>query len=174
MKFLCLLLLSSAFACTFLHAQDPAAPVENPLQSSTPLEEVPLIPEQVPQNEKPRGTAIEPRAPKTRKSKTSESAGEVLERIRFREARTKAERDAKVQAEWARSQTAKTELEKRDALKSYYKLLYGRMVKLDASLKKLIDQRQLISLRRLEQTRIDPTEPLDPHERAERFERVQQ
>lgn len=65
-----------------------------------------------------------------------------------------------MQEQWERAQAATTEYEKREALKSYYKLLYARMSKLDRSVIKLIDQRQQLSLRRLEQTRIDPTEPL--------------
>lgn len=128
-----------------------------------------LIPEEVPQNQKPKGQAIEA----VPKSKTEASNEDLQERIRLREARVKAERDPQVRAEWDRSVKAKTDLEKRDALKSYYKLLYARILKIDSSVKKIADLRAQSSLRRLEQTRIDPTEPLDPEERAERFERAQ-
>jgi hypothetical protein len=76
-----------------------------------------------------------------------------------------------VQAEWDSAAKAKTDYDKREALKRYYKLLYGRILKIDSSVKKTSDLRQQAALRRLEQTRIDPTEPLDPQERAERFER---
>jgi hypothetical protein len=66
---------------------------------------------------------------------------------------------------------ARTDLEKRDALKSYYKLLYARIVKLDPSVTKVSVLREAAALRRLEQTRIDPTEPLDPQERTNAFAR---
>ncbi len=128
--------------------------------------EVTLIPEQVPRNEKP---APEPKAEP--KSKTEQSAEELLERIHFREAQTKALRDPQVQAEWDQATKSKTDYAKREALKRYYKLLYGRIVKIDGSVKKLSDLREQAALRRLEQNRIDPTEPLDPQERAERFNR---
>jgi hypothetical protein len=92
------------------------------------------------------------------------SATETRERIRFREAKTKALRDAQVQAQWERSVKAKTDYEKRAALTNYYKLLYARIAKLDNTIQKLIEERQRFSLRRLEQTRIDPTVPFDPAE----------
>lgn len=125
-------------------AQDPAQ------------EEVPLIPAEIPQNEKPRGTALDTRE---KKSKTDQSTEELMERIRIREARTKAERDPQVQAEWANATAAKKDYYKREALKAYYTALYGRMVKIDPSLKKTLELHKAAALRRLEQTRIDPTEP---------------
>jgi hypothetical protein len=140
-----------------------AAPAAAPAPAAEP--EVTLIPEQVVPKEKP----VAPK-PDT-KSKTEQSAEDAAERIHFREARIKAERDPKVQAEWDRANKAKTDLEKREALKSYYTLLYARILKIDSSVKKTADLRSAASLHRLEQTRIDPTEPLDPQERAERFER---
>ena len=143
-----------------LHAQE--TPERLPPPSPLPPE-VPLIPEEVPQTTKPRGSAIDtPRGMKS--SKTDVNAAELRERIRFREAKTKALRDAQVQAQWDRAALAKTDYEKREALKNYYKLLYARIAKLDGSIKKLIDQREQFSLRRLEQTRIDPTVAFDPGE----------
>lgn len=143
------------------------APGAAPAAPAPPVEtEVTLIPEQVPQNPKPEA------APKPEgKSKTEENAEELIERIRFREARVKALRDPQVQAEWDRAGKAKTDFEKREALKRYYKLLYARILKIDGSVKKTANLRETISLRRLEQTRIDPTEPLDPQERAEQLDR---
>ena len=49
--------------------------------------------------------------------------------------------------------------------------LFARIEKIDSTLKPLVAQRQLSALHRLEQTRIDPTEPIDPDERAARFSR---
>ncbi len=123
--------------------------------------EVTLIPEQVPQRTKPNSKPVD--APKTTeaKSKTEESAEDLNERIHFREARVKALRDPQVQAEWDSAAKAKTDFEKREALKRYYKLLYARILKIDASVKSVVTLRQASSLHRLEQTRIDPTEPFD-------------
>ena len=57
----------------------------------------------------------------------------------MREAKTKAQRDPAVQAEWDRAIEARTDYEKREALKSYYKMLYGRIAKIDPTLKKPIE-----------------------------------
>ncbi|RYD80290.1 MAG: hypothetical protein EOP84_12155 [Verrucomicrobiaceae bacterium] len=54
---------------------------------------------------------------------------------------------------------ARTDYEKREALKKYYALLYARMEKMDKSLKKEIEVREPLTVRRLHQTRIAPTEP---------------
>ncbi len=146
------------------------APAERAAPAPPPAvePEVTLIPEQVPQNLKPAP------APKSEpKSKTAESAEDLIERIHFREARIKALRDPQVQAEWDQAVKAKTDYAKREALKRYYKLLHGRILKIDSSVKKVSDLREQASLRRLLQNRIDPTEPLDPEERAERFERTE-
>lgn len=145
------------------------APAAAPAAPASAIEpEVTLIPEQVPQNAKP---APEPKP--EAKSKTEANAEELIERIRLREAQVKALRDPQVQAEWDRAAKAKTDHEKRESLKRYYKLLYARILKIDSSVKKTADLREHAALRRLEQTRIDPTEPLDPQERAERADRAE-
>ena len=63
---------------------------------------------------------------------------------------------------------ALTDYEKRDALRRYYNTLYKRIVSFDKGLKTLVDERQRLSLRRLDQTRIDPTDPLDEEHRQRR------
>jgi len=145
-------------------AAAPSQVTPAPAPAAAEPTETSLIPEQVPQNAKPE-------AKPDKKSKTAQNEEDLLQRIHFREARTKALRDPKIQAEWDRSIKAKTEFERRDALKSYYKLLYERILKIDATVKSVVDLRQSASLRRLEQTRIDPTEPLDPLDREDRLER---
>lgn len=149
----------------FAQEKPAAAPAPHRLElaPAEPVgESLPLIPETPATVEKPKGMAIpEPKAEKEKKSQTEISADELQQRIRFRAAKTRALKDPAVQAEWDRANGVRTDLEKREALKSYYKLLYGRMAKIDGSLKKRIDFAQARSLRRLEQTRIDPTEPLE-------------
>ena len=137
-------------------APAPATPAAEP--------EVTLIPEQVSQNTKP-APAAQPATEK--KSKTEAIAEDLADPIHFREARTKALRDAQVQVEWERANKAKTDYGKREGLKSYYKLLYAKIVKIDPSVKKVSEFREKVSLHRLEQTRIDPTAPLD-----DSFERI--
>jgi hypothetical protein len=134
-----------------------------------------LIPETPAPIEKPKGSAIEQpggdKAEKVKPNKTQVAADDVADRIRLRSAKTKALRDPKVQAEWESAEKARTDLERREALKRYYTLLYDRIDRIDATLKKLTALRRISATRRLEQTKIDPTEPLDPDERAERFSR---
>jgi hypothetical protein len=75
---------------------------------------------------------------------------------------TKVRQEPKIVAEWDRAETAKTDYEQREALKSYYKLLYDRIVKIDPTLEKRVAAIRTKSIHRLTETRIDPTEPIDP------------
>ncbi|MCE9609609.1 MAG: hypothetical protein K8R23_05305 [Chthoniobacter sp.] len=132
-----------------------------PAQLLPPPAGLPLIPE-IPQSGQlppiPRHNSFESPI-KRRDSATADAEDAVKQRIRIREAKTKAQRDPAVQAEWDRASTLKTDYEKRDALKSYYRLLYGRMIKIDPSLKVPADALLQQSLARLEQTKIAPTQP---------------
>jgi type IV secretory pathway VirB10-like protein len=141
-----------------------------------------LIPETIPQNPKPQGSAIpqpvgmgpasrpgvssKPAAPKP--SKTQVAEDEVKQRVQYRLAKNKAVRDPAVQAAWESAEKARTDLEKREAMTRYYTLLNARIRKIDGSLSKLTVERFGNATRRLQQTRIDPTEPLDPAERTGR------
>lgn len=145
----------------------PLLPVPNRTERTEPL---PLIPDAPARTEKPRGRAVvEPRVEK--RSKTEAAADELQQRVRFREVKTRALKDPGVQSDWERAHTVRTDYEKREALKSYYTRLYAGMAKIDRSLKKRIAEERQRSLGRLAQTRVDPTEPLDPQERSERFGR---
>lgn len=136
-----------------------------------------LIPENLPQNPKPQGSAIPQPTSMPRSTtrgvtstpdqpnKTQAAEDEVKLRVQYRLAKNKALRDPAVQAAWHAAETARTDLEKREAMKRYYNLLNARIRKIDGSLGKLATERQTGSTRRLEQTRIDPTEPLDPDDR---------
>ena len=80
-------------------------------------------------------------APMPQKKSTTEQASDDLQaRIRYREARTKALQDPKIQMEWDRAQAAKTDPEKREAMKSYYTLLCDRVVKVDPSTKPRVEK----------------------------------
>ena len=87
-------------------------------------------------------------------------------RIRYREARNRAATDANVQAAWEDSREAKTDFEKREAMKRYYNTLYKKMLALDKGIAPLVKERQRVALHRLDQTRIEPT--MDPFDEARR------
>jgi hypothetical protein len=173
-----------AGASTFAAEKKAAPAAEKPLQlAPEPAPTDILIPENIPQNAKPQGSAIpqpsslpssstrNPRTAPSKPSKTQIAEDEVKQRIQYRLAKNKAVRDPAVQAAWDAAETARTDLEKREALKRYYTLLNARIRKVDGSLSKVAIERQTAATRRLEQTRIDPTEPLDPDERSDRQRR---
>lgn len=82
-------------------------------------------------------------------------------RIRYRKARTFAEQDPAVISAWQASRTAKTDYAKREALKSYYTLIRQKVLSVDRGVAPVMDERHGFSMRRLEQTRVEPTDPLD-------------
>ena len=92
-----------------------------------------LIPESPVPAKKPK-----PAPPK--KSSTEQASDDLQTRIRYREARTKALQDPKIQMEWDRAQAAKTDPEKREAMKNYYTLLCDRVVKIDPATKPRIEK----------------------------------
>ena len=131
-------------------------------------EPLPLIPEAPEPTERPRTSGRdEPRQEK--KSSTEQASNEMKERIRYREVKTRALKDPAIQAEWERAHLVGTDFEKRETLKKYYKMLYTRMARIDKTLKKRIDEQEQTAIRRLTQTRIDPTEPLAAEDRDDRF-----
>ncbi len=81
-------------------------------------------------------------------------------RIRYREARIRSATDPAVQSAWEDSRTAKTDFEKRAAMKRYYTALYKKMLALDKGIEPMVSVRERLALRRLDQTRIEPT--VDP------------
>ncbi len=83
-------------------------------------------------------------------------------RIRFREAKIVADRDPAVQEMWQLSETAKTDEDKRAALRAYYRLLFSRVRKIDPKLKAYTEPKEAAALALLAQTRVDPTVPLNP------------
>ncbi len=126
-----------------------------PAQIMSPPAGLPLIPEipQPPSRSRPESPI------RKRDSVTADSEESVKQRIRLRETKTKAQRDPAVQAEWDRAGGLRTDYEKRETMKSYYRLLYGRMTKIDPALKAPIDILLQESLARLDQTKIAPTQP---------------
>lgn len=159
--------------------KEPASEGDPELFPSTPTPDMgtePQIlpdpaPELIPEQPMPSGTRKRGQAPKITggKSQTEVASEELAMRIRYRQAKTRALGDAAIQAEAENARQAKTELEKREALKRYYKLLFTRISKIDARLKKVVEERQRLALLRLEQRRLDPTQPLDAFDRENPF-----
>ena len=129
-----------------------------PAQLLPPPAGLSLIPELPLPPEKSRPRSIESPI-KKRDSATSDAEDLVKQRIRLREAKTKAQRDPAVQAEWDRAAAVKTDYERREVLKGYYKLLYGRMAKLEPTLKAPLETQLQQALGQLEQRKIAPTQP---------------
>jgi hypothetical protein len=164
------LALASLFTLAALAQQPQLRPTPPELQPAQPApapqEGLGLIPEAPEPAPKPRGTAlVEPRAALERATgtidRTAAVQNEMAERVRLRELIVKVRKEPKVAAELDRAETARTDLEKREALKNYYTLLYDRVAKLEPKLKTRVTELQRRSINRLTQTRLDPTEPLE-------------
>lgn len=143
----------------------PLAPPAEPEPTPESIDAIPLIPEDLEPAPKPEGgrAVTEPGRAFTelKKSKPIVAEGELAERIRLREAKTRALRDAQIQAEWKRAQNARTPYERREAMKSFYTQLYAKMERLDGSLKKRVAVLRDVSIRKFKQRNIDPTEPIE-------------
>ena len=148
---------------------DPAPMPEEDLLRNQPGSRIKPAPEGAPSllpesekikpGERPRGrTTLKPPA----------TSADLDARIRFREAASKAAQDPGIQAMWAESRKAKTDYEKREALRRYYTALYKRVTAFDRGIAPLVEERKRVALRKLDQTRIDPTDPLDEEHRQRR------
>jgi hypothetical protein len=132
-----------------------------PATASPAAAETPLMPDETPSLDKPEvGLAVptKPKSEKEKKSKTEIFEQDLQQHIRLRQVRTQALADPAIVAQWDRSVAARTDAAKRNALKEYYKLLYERMLKIDASLKPLIVVQATNAQNRLTQARLTPTE----------------
>ena len=96
-----------------------------------------------------------------KKSSTEQAGDDLASRIRYREAKTKAMQEPKIQAEWDRAHAAKTEREKREALKSFYTMLYDRVIALDHSVKPRAEAARKTLAWRLDQRGIKPSEAVE-------------
>jgi len=102
--------------------------------------------------------------------RTLAAAGEEQERkvkVRYQQARAKAEQDGEVAGLLAKAKTATTFEGERAAYRKYYELLFKKMKKLDGTLSKKCDLMEKTYLARLAQTRVEPTIPLEPPPKPE-------
>lgn len=93
----------------------------------------------------------EAQTPAMKQSKTLETEEDLKGRIRFREVRTLALKDPAVQDDWTRAQAAKTDPQKRVAMREYYTHLFARMLKIDGTLAKRIDTHKALAFARMAQ-----------------------
>lgn len=111
-----------------------------------------------------------PAAPAPIDPRTAALAGAEQERklkVAYREARTKAEKDAAIISLREKAETAKTFEGERAAYREYYRALFRKMRQLDKSLAKKCDLMEKTYLAKLAQTRIEPTIPLEPPPKPE-------
>jgi len=137
-------------------AQPPDAVTSAPLDT-TDLAPMPdeafidpnaLVPDELP-----------PAAPAVAES-AQEKARQVS--IRYRTVRIEAEKDPKVLSLFQQADQAKTEEDRRAALREYYRLLFKKIVSIDKSLADRCAVVEEAYLRRLAQERLEPTIPLNP------------
>lgn len=175
-------------------AQPSAAPAEDliPLPdgggpTDSPLDTPPLVPTD---QSMPDAAFTDPNAiipddiapPPPSFAPQGESEGEIARytNIRYREMRVRAQKDPSVISLQNQANKARSDEEKRAALREYYRLLYKRMIALDKSLEPssvkvsaspeilhaaFIAQCEAMEsayLRRLAQYRLEPTIPLNP------------
>ncbi len=95
---------------------------------------------------------------------TAESAQEKARQvnIHYKEVRVVAEKDPKIVAMLARADTAKTEEDRRAAMREYYRMLFKKITTIDASLTEKCNALQAAYERRFAQYRLEPTIPLNP------------
>jgi hypothetical protein len=87
---------------------------------------------------------------------------ERKQRIRYREVRVTAEKDPQVVEMKERSEKATSPEGKRAALREYYRLVSQKITAIDSSLKAMSKSMEEAYIRRMAQTRIEPTIPLEP------------
>ena len=119
-----------------------------------------LLPDEIPAATRRPASARPPAAGKPGASlKPQATAADLDLRIRYRKARNVAETNGKVRAAWDDSRDAKTDHDKRQALKRYYGVLFAQMLTVDRGIAPLVEERRKAEFAGLTQTHIAPTVP---------------
>lgn len=82
--------------------------------------------------------------------------------IRYKEVRVEVEKDPQVVNLLEQADKAKTDEGRRAAMRSYYRLLFKKMIAVDKTLRERCERMESAYLRRLAQERLEPTIPLNP------------
>ncbi len=144
----------------------PVAPGDDviplPTDGGAPLDTQPIVPDE-PDSAFVDPNAIMPDMPPAMPAAVDNRAEKIrLETIRYTQVRTQAEKDPKVESLKKQADQAKSDEEKRAAMREYYRLLFKKMVAMDKTLEVKCKNMEEAYLRRLAQTRVEPTIPLNP------------
>ena len=135
---------------------DKTLPLGDPIPRPTATPS--LLPDEIPTNKKRPADGNSPGGSKPGAILKPQAAAADLDlRIRFRNARNVAEANEQVRAAWDDSRGAKTDHEKRQALKRYYDLLFAKMLGVDRGIAALVEQRRKTETAALTQRQIAPT-----------------
>ncbi len=104
----------------------------------------------------------EPEQPSPVNAAGNEEKQRQEQKARYYSVKVKADKEEALASLMEKSDKAKNDESRRQALRQYYDLLAKRMKKLDPSLSDWIDTMHSAYLRRLEQVRIEPTVPVNP------------
>ena len=96
-------------------------------------------------------TAPENAQPKTIGGGISSAEEDAKEHAHFQQIKAQALEDKKIRDLQDKADNAQNDDEQRKASKEYYKALYGKMRKLDPSLKEHIDRVENVTIKRLDQ-----------------------
>ena len=134
---------------------DPNAPTANsgmgsPGENPPPSDPNSLIP-----------PPAEPEQPSPINAAGNEEKQRQEQKARYYSVKVKADKEESLASLLQKSDKAKSEESKRQALREYYDLLAKRMKKLDPSLSEWIDTMHSAYLRRLAQDRLEPTIPVN-------------
>lgn len=145
----------------------PAAPANGAPLETKDLAPAPKTDEAMPDDAftKPNAVIPDESAPQAPAAPpTAESAQEKARQvnIHYKEVRVVAEKDPKIVAMMAKADAAKSEEDRRAALREYYRMLFKKIVSMDASLTQKCSDLQAAYERRLAQFRLEPTIPLNP------------
>jgi hypothetical protein len=104
----------------------------------------------------------EPEQPSPINASGNEEKQRQEQKTRYYTAKTQADKEEALASLQAKAEKARSDEEKRQALRAYYDLLAKRMKKIDPSISGWVDTMHAAYLRRLEQVRVEPTVPLNP------------
>ncbi len=82
--------------------------------------------------------------------------------VLYRNVRVKADKDPQIVAMREKADAATSMEDRRAALREYYRMLFKKIVAIDKSLKAKAEIMEEAYIRRLAQTRLEPTIPLNP------------
>jgi hypothetical protein len=154
-KVVCLLFIAASLGLSSSHAQDAApakvdlaTPAPFPVEpaGATPFPSAPPMPDLSHLDEAFKHTSI------------GQEADENRRRIEIRLLQNRIVNDADIVAAKENAEAARTDLEKRDRLRAYYQLFYGRMRRSASSeeTRKALDEDEASHLKLLDQPRVRP------------------